>query len=144
MPGKMFSLDFISLKNAVPGMYDIVYHSWREWRAANKKGYDKKRLLDNMDTIIHLIDTKNYRIDVSVNYYSFSSGDGTITEKHIPLLKACGISDHLDPLDVFLAFEEYFSLKRTSSERVEAIGTTNNDKIEYHGFDVKTSFRGKK
>lgn len=61
----------------------------------------------------------------------------------VPLLKACGIANLVEPLSVFYAIEEHFSLLRSESERTEAIGITNNDKLEMHGFDVKTSFRGK-
>ena len=61
----------------------------------------------------------------------------------IPLLNATGIANLVNPLDVFCAIEEYFSMQKTAAERTEAIGTTNNDKIVMHGFDLKTSFRGK-
>ena len=64
------------------------------------------------------------------------------TEKHIPLLKACGLSNLLDPLEVYLAFEEYLSSEKTSSERTTSVGLTDKEKIENHGFDLKTSFRG--
>ena len=70
-------------------------------------------------------------------------GDGHKEEKHIPLLKASGLAEFLDAHEVYLAFEEYFSLEKTESERREPIGTTDIDKIESHGFDKKTSFRGK-
>ena len=40
-------------------------------------------------------------------------------------------------------FEEYFALEKSSTERREPLGTTDIDKIESHGFDKKTSFRGK-
>lgn len=61
----------------------------------------------------------------------------------VPILTACGIADIIDPVDIFTALEEHFSLLKTESERIDPIGTTNNDKIEMHGFDTKTSFRGK-
>jgi len=59
-----------------------------------------------------------------------------------PLLKACGISNVIDPMEIFLAIEEHFSLLKTEAERTEPLGTTNDDKIIMHGFDTKTSFRG--
>ncbi len=70
-------------------------------------------------------------------------GDNTRVEKHIPLLKACGIAKCVDPLEVFLSFEEYFSLEKSSAERTASVGLTNLEKIGNHGFDLKTSFRGR-
>ena len=61
----------------------------------------------------------------------------------IPILTACGIAEIIDPVSMFTAIEEHFSLLKTESERIDPIGATNNDKIEMHGFDTKTSFRGK-
>lgn len=63
--------------------------------------------------------------------------------RHIPILKNIGIPALVDAFDVYNSLEEYFSEEKTASERAEAIGTTNNDKITSHGFDLKKSFRGK-
>jgi hypothetical protein len=46
-------------------------------------------------------------------------------------------------VDVFCSIEEHFSREKTAAERTEPLGATNNDKIIMHGFDTKTSFRGK-
>jgi hypothetical protein len=35
-------------------------------------------------------------------------------------------------------------MEKSKLETTEAKGTTNDDKIIMHGFDTKTSFRGKK
>ena len=59
----------------------------------------------------------------------------------MPGFKACGIADLVDPVSVFCAIEEHFSMEKTASETTEAKGTTNEDKVIMHGFDVKTSFR---
>ena len=64
-------------------------------------------------------------------------------EMTIPLLKACGIGNLIDPIEIFTAIEEHFSLEKTEAERTEPLGATNNDKIIMHGFDTKSSFRGK-
>lgn len=61
----------------------------------------------------------------------------------IPLLKASRIPEFISAEDMYHAIDEYFSLEKTASEKVEAEGTTNKDKIINHGFDTKTSFRGK-
>ena len=90
-----------------------------------------------------MINTKDYKILKSINEYTICIGNDKF-KKHIPLLKASGLANCIDPLDVFLAFEEYFSLEKTSSERRDPIGTTDINKIESHGFDVKSSFRGKR
>lgn len=108
------------------------------------KGYDVKRLKEKVDILIQAVDTNNYKLQNHINKHTVFHGDNVKTEKHIPLLKACGIANCIEALDVFLALEEYFSLEKSSSERTDAIGMTNNDKIESHGFDVKTSFRGKR
>jgi hypothetical protein len=54
-----------------------------------------------------------------------------------------GIVNCVDAHQIYLAFEEYFALEKSSTERREPLGTTDIDKIESHGFDKKTSFRGK-
>lgn len=61
----------------------------------------------------------------------------------IPLLRGCGITHLINPVDVFCSIEEHFSRQITDAERTEPLGATNNDKIIMHGFDTKTSFRGK-
>ena len=155
----LFSVDIIKFNDYRPTDYKIkLLRSW--------KNYDKDRKLISLDVIyfgcipeyyklkdpekmldlqIQAIDTNNYRIWRSINRFSICPGNdpNRRIEKHIPLLKACGIAEWIDPLDVYLAFEEYFSLEKSSSERREPIGNTDIDKIESHGFDAKTSFRGK-
>jgi len=61
----------------------------------------------------------------------------------IPILKNIGLPAIIDPKEIYLALEQYFSLEKTASERTESVGLTNNEKIENHGFDTKISFRGK-
>lgn len=106
-------------------------------------GYDKSKIMSKADILAQAVDTNNYRVDDSINKHRIINGDNTEVEKHIPLLKACGIGSCIDPLEVFLSFEEYFSLERASSERTASIGLTDAEKIGNHGFDAKTSFRGK-
>ena len=61
-----------------------------------------------------------------------------------PLLKECGIAGLVSAQDIFVAIEEYFSMEKTENETTEPKGITNEDKIVMHGFNVKTSFRGKR
>lgn len=102
---------------------------------------EKKQLEILMQEIL----TNNYT--VKNNYcchksYRQNKSDWIEEVKHIPLLKASGLSTYIEPLDIYLAFEEYFSLKKTTSERRESTGLTDKEKIENHGFDKKISFRG--
>lgn len=45
-------------------------------------------------------------------------------------------------LGKLISLEEHFSHEKTSSERTTSVGITDKEKIENHGFDVRTSFRG--
>lgn len=83
--------------------------------------------------------TKVYSLSVE---YGYRNNERTIIYD-IPLLKASGFAGCIDPLDIYLSFEEYFSLEKTASERIESVGLTDKEKIENHGFDTKISFRGK-
>lgn len=108
-----------------------------------KSSTDEKYLT----AIIDAINRNDYKTEKVFNSFKliksakdFASG---IEEKHIPILKNIGIASLINPQDIYFALEEYFSMEKTDSERTEAVGTTNNDKIIMHGFDLKTSFRGK-
>lgn len=123
---------------------DIITLNWElYYYLRNKKTWVDKRnnIVKNIDKIISAIDTNDYQVYRQINWCDVRIGGGKSCEKHIPLLKACGIGNCIDPLDVFLSFEEYFSLEKTSSERRESIGLTDKEKVESHGFDTKTSFR---
>ena len=105
--------------------------------------YYSIRTKSKVEVLVNEINTNNHKIKKSINKFTIYNGDKKV-EKHIPLLKACGIANCVDALDIYLAFEEYFSLEKTASERREPIGTTDIDKVESHGFDKKISFRGVK
>lgn len=111
------------------------------------RSFDMERLKERADTITQAIDSGNFKYRTSLNDYTIIKGGYGYNlvkiEKHIPLLKACGIASLIDPLDVFLSLEEYFSLEKSSIERTESVGLTDTEKIGNHGFDTKTSFRGK-
>lgn len=81
---------------------------------------------------------KEFALDIEKGWYN----NEYVVIKDIPLLKASGFAEFINPLDIYLAIEEYFSLERTAAERRESIGLTNDDKITNHGFDTKISFRG--
>ncbi len=105
--------------------------------------YDKNKIITNTEKIINEIKTNNYRIERRLDNGRVQAGDGSWHEKHIPILKECGIVKHINPQDIYLAFEEYFLTEKTASERTESVGLTDKEKIENHGFDTKISFRGK-
>lgn len=137
---ELIKLDVISIKFGL--WMDIRKHPKYKYHYSKYK-YDKEKILNNLDTVIKLIDTNDYRIDRSIDSHSVQLGNGTWVKKHIPLLKACGVAKLIDPLEIYIAFEEFFSLEKTASERTESVGITDKEKIENHGFDTKTSFRGK-
>ena len=130
----LISLDIIRFNWSV----DIVFRR----RRFPRDEYEKKKFFEKADVLIQAVDTGNYEVQYSIDSYKIYRG-GQEEEKHIPLLKACGVANCVDPLEIYLAFEEYFSLEKSSRERTESNGLTDKDRISNHGFDVKTSFRGK-
>lgn len=106
--------------------------------------YNKTKVLNRIDDLIDSIKNNNYKISTMFNRYTISRGDGKEVEKHIPLLIASGLTTAIDPLEIYLAFEEYFSLEKTSNERTSSKDITDKERIESHGFDAKVSFRGKR
>ena len=100
-----------------------IYHKGKLYE------YTKDRILEDAEHLKRHFEQSNYYI--------------SICEGRIPIINATGIGNLVNPLDVFCAIEEYFSMEKTASETTEAKGTTNDDKIIMHGFDTKISFRGK-
>ena len=92
------------------------------------------------------IDHGEYRVlrtlSTSVTYTTIK-GNNVRTEHDIPILSACGIPEIIEATEMYNAIDEHFSLEKSDSESTVAEGTTNKDKIVNHGFDTKTSFRGK-
>ena len=148
--------------SAVPADYDLsLVTSWKDYgaksrplcvrvTACNAVKYDRrtKRWIFDLDTLdtdqIKQSANTSHCKDLSTLQVSKSTRQGI--ERHdytIPILSGVGINKLVDPLDIFCSIEEHFSRERTASERAEPIGATNEDKIIMHGFDTKTSFRGK-
>ena len=105
--------------------------------------YDKQSILNNVSVLVQAVNLNNYRVEYSADRHIIRNGDGSQFEKHIPILKSCGMAAWIDPLVIYLSIEEYFSLEKQSTERDSSIGITDKEKVENHGFDTKTSFRGK-
>lgn len=75
---------------------------------------------------------------------SKSKGAGCVEEtRHIPILKNIGIAALVPAESIFLALEEFFLTQRQNLERTESMGLTDLEKVTNHGFDAKTSFRGR-
>lgn len=122
------------------GFYNIIYKQNRDVTvkdkidAINNKQYD----------IIHTFNEHIYYKDwVSYKSKEWNQSHNRIETKHIPILNQIGISDFVNPLDIYLALEEYFKNQIEANERRDPIGTTDNDKVAMHGFDDK-SFRKEK
>jgi len=60
------------------------------------------------------------------------------------ILNETGLASIIDPKEIYLALDEYFSSLITDREKRESVGITNNEKIVNHGFDKKISFRNVK
>jgi hypothetical protein len=105
---------------------------------------DLERIKNRVNDLQAAIDQGDYRVEHNLGCYrkiTDFKGTSKIEIQNLPILKACGIADLVDPVSVFCAIEEHFSMKKTASENTEANGTTDEDKVVMHGFDVKTSFR---
>ena len=130
-PRKIIDINFISFHNS-----HIFYDH-------NLKDFSIDKIKSRVNDLKNSIDTNDYKEERSLSISYISVKEWKDTKKDIPLLKACGIAQLVESVDIFYAIEEHFSLEKSESERTEAAGTTNNDKITMHGFDTKTSFRGK-
>ena len=116
--------------------YTIFAHLCEErWK------YNHEKAVKNAPGLIQAIDTGNYRVVRSLGSYREWYNEPL---KTIPLLKGSGLSQHIDPLEMYLSIEEYFSLEKQAQERTESVGITDKEKVVNHGFDVKKSFRGKR
>lgn len=105
---------------------------------------DPEKIKVRVNDLKSAVDHGDFRVECNLGYHTKSTDHrGTSIQEiqDIPILKACGIADLVDSVSVFCAIEEHFSMEKTASETTEAKGTTNEDKVIMHGFDVKTSFR---
>ena len=105
---------------------------------------DYSKIKNHIDDIKSFVDHNEYKVIHNMNYHTVSTSNKNEFDMKVqtfPILRACGIALLVDPVEIFCAIEEYFSLKKTAAERIDPIGATNGDKIIMHGFDTKTSFR---
>lgn len=124
---------------------DFAYKTLNQvsFKLYKEEGCDSNLLREKKDVLIQAITHKDYYGIREIGPSVFGTFEPQ-TDNPIPLLKSSGIPTCVEPQEIYDAFEEYFSLEKTASERTDAEGTTNKDKIINHGFDTKVSFRGGK
>ena len=144
------------IMNNPPVDYDIeLLTSWKNYNKPSEllqlkmiSTYESivSNAKSNIDIIKNSIDNDDL-IDsciISVYRKTISCKTGIkFEDQTIPILKPSGFAEVIDPIEIFAAIEEYFSMIKTASETTDPKGATNDDKIIMHGFDTKTSFRGK-
>ena len=123
-------------------------YTW-EYKTGNYRNwdFDPEKIKARANDLKDAVDRRDCRVESNLGYHTkWTDHKGTSIKEiqEVPILKACGIADLVDPVSVFCAIEEHFSMEKTASETTEAKGTTDEDKVIMHGFDVKTSFRKKK
>lgn len=105
---------------------------------------DPKWVRTRIGDLVAAVNRGDYKVekDLGCHFKSIDHKGTHIKEKQeFPILKACGIAELVNPVSVFCAIEEYFSIEKTASESTEPQGITDEDKVIMHGFDTKTSFR---
>lgn len=121
-----------------------VLHRFQHYNIRTMRSdYSKQDIINNTSVLVQAVKNEQFKVEYPINQFTIYNGDGSQFEKHIPILKSCGMAAWIDPLTIFLSIEEYFSLEKQSTERDSSIGITDKEKVENHGFDTKTSFRGK-
>lgn len=135
-PRELLKLSLISFN------HDWKYHIGISQKSFPHYEYSPDKIKAQAEVLKQAIDNKDITFVRNLGEFTQYTGD-TKVELTIPLLKACGIGNQIPAEDMYHAIDEYFSLEKTASESTVAEGTTNTDKIVNHGFDTKTSFRGK-
>lgn len=128
---------------------NMVAFGWETYRMLRDKidypwKYTKASIMKNSKVLVDAINMDTIDYIRNLNTCTLFVGNHDRIEKHIPLLKASGLPICIDPLDIYLSFEEYFSLAKSALERTESVGITDKERIENHGFDTKVSFRNTK
>ena len=118
----------------------INKHMWSYWLY----DMDVEKVRIHVNDLMDAVNQGNYRLEYNLGCHTKVTDYKGISKEEIqsmPILKACGIADLVDPVSIFCALEEHFSMKKTASETTEAKGATDEDKAIMHGFDAKKSFR---
>lgn len=132
-PNKLIELNVISFRIS---MWDYMLQD-----------IDTQKVRTRVSDLEAAVDQGNYWVEYDLGCHIKITDHKGILKKemqNLPILKACGIAGLIDPVSIFCAIEEYFSIEKTASETTEARGVTDEDKVIMHGFDAKTSFRKRK
>lgn len=112
--------------------------------------YDLKKIEGHGNDLVAAINQKEYRVICDLSHQRVDTGcrkdrdyDKRFVTRTIPLFISSGFANKIDPLTIYTSLEEYFTSSIQDMERTESIGLTDREKVENHGFDLKTSFRGK-
>lgn len=130
-------------KRKVLSIQNITFSNYFVHRDFRTKDFLYEDIIKHVNDYKNAIINNEYCNDIGEKIKDLEKRGKNNGPSTYPLLRACGIAQLIDSQDVYQAIDEHFSLIKTESEKTEAIGTTNNDKIVMHGFDTKTSFRGK-
>lgn len=120
-----------------------IFPLWRLKLKKRPKETLKMAIIERIPVFMDAINNDNYEIVKTIADHPVRISGGKYVKKHLPILIASGFPSVIDPKVIYLALEEYFSLEAASYERTESIGLTDKERIENHGFDAKTSFRGR-
>ena len=104
-----------------------------------------------LESFINRIDDKLLDVCKYVGYPVFSLSIGTDKNRDIlliddetPRLDKLGIASYITPSQMYQEISYFVgNLLNPSPDMMPVININNNDKILSHGFDLKTSFRGK-
>lgn len=124
--------------------FDIIYFD-KTWQYGFSRNTTVEQFKKMAATMQQAVINKEYEAVKSLGTnIKVTSIKGRFTEEKqtLPILSACGISNVISPEDMYNALDEHFALVKSDAESTVAEGTTNQDKIVNHGFDVKASFRG--
>ena len=133
--------------NALMKIQTIRFHQDYQIYDYRIHDYNYDLIKKSVPSFRKFITTNDFKVLIYIDkwndWVTVNGKSGIVSRDYFPILKSTGIPTVIDPDTMFNAIEEYFSIEKTKSEKTVADGTTNNDKIKNHGFDTKTSFRGK-
>lgn len=127
-----------------------VTTSIRTYKKNSGHLYDVKKIEKRSNDLVAAVNQKEYRVICDLSHQRVDTGcrkdmdyDKRFVTRTIPLFISSGFADKIDPLAMYTSLEEYFTSSIQDMERTESIGLTDREKVENHGFNPKTSFRGK-
>lgn len=134
--------------NCLINLKEIAFPSkllWKLVKSRTNKVLDTESLTNLSNVIIDFIARGEYSVRGDLSEHTVYRGNDYANPivRSIPILAPSGMAKLIDPMEIYLSLEEYFSAEKTRLERTESIGLTDIGRIENHGFDTKHSFRGK-